>query len=241
MNEKCSYPCFWEQRESPKKTKEHPDKLELICFDMDGVLIDIGSSWKFVHDYFHCTNNASVNAYLHGEISDEEFIRRDLALWKENGEFTTRETIENLFTSVELMQGAQSLFQFLKKRKIRTAIVSAGIDIVAQKIGTMLDIDTILANGFIVDSKNRLTGEGKLSVRLIQKDQAIYTLSKNKQIPLRNCAAVGNSCFDIPMFEVCGLGIAFNPADDCVKDAADYVIDNKNLENLIPILEKFCL
>jgi phosphoserine phosphatase len=212
---------------------------KILYFDMDGVLIDIGSSWKYVHDYFQTTNDASVNAYLKGEISDEEFIRRDLALWKENGEYTTKDTIEQLFTDVLLMKGATTLFKFLHDHHIQTAIVSAGLDIIAKKIGDLLEIDFTLANGFIVDKNNRLTGEEKLAVRLIRKDQAVYGLIKSTNIALRNCAAVGNSCFDTPMFEITGLGIAFNPADDCVREVADIIIEEKNLELLIPIFRQY--
>jgi phosphoserine phosphatase len=53
------------------------------------------------------------------------------------------------------------------------------------------------------------------------------------------CAAVGNSCFDIPMLEVCGLGIAFNPEDACIVQSADVVIEGKDLSRLIPAIKSF--
>jgi phosphoserine phosphatase len=54
---------------------------------------------------------------------------------------------------------------------------------------------------------------------------------------LEACAAVGNSCFDIPMLEMCGLGIAFNPEDKCVVQSADVVVKGKNLRDIIPVFE----
>jgi phosphoserine phosphatase len=56
---------------------------------------------------------------------------------------------------------------------------------------------------------------------------------------LEACAAVGNSCFDIPMLETCGLGIAFNPEDTCVVKYADVVIEGKDLSRLIPTLKLY--
>ena len=70
------------------------------------------------------------------------------------------------------------------------------------------------------------------------KDQNIINMSKKLDIPQSCIASVGNSCFDIPMFDASSFGIAFNPMDDCVIDAADYVVDNKNLRNILPFIEK---
>ncbi|MFP4608956.1 MAG: HAD hydrolase family protein, partial [Candidatus Aenigmatarchaeota archaeon] len=47
------------------------------------------------------------------------------------------------------------------------------------------------------------------------------------------CIAVGNSHFDAPMLEKAGFGIAFNPSDNNVRKAADFVIEEKDL-SLLP-------
>ena len=59
--------------------------IRTVIFDMDGVLTDILSSWKHVHDYFGSSNQKSVNEYLNGKIDDYEFIKKDVSLWKEKG------------------------------------------------------------------------------------------------------------------------------------------------------------
>ena len=41
------------------------------------------------------------------------------------------------------------------------------------------------------------------------------------------------------MFEYSGLSIAFNPDDDCVIEAADVVVLEKDLSKIIPHLEKY--
>ena len=74
---------------------------------------------------------------------------------------------------------------------------------------------------------------------LTEKDKNIRVLARKLHVPLEACAAVGNSCFDIPMFEACGLGIAFNPEDKCVVDYADVVVNGKDLSALIPVLEPY--
>jgi phosphoserine phosphatase len=97
----------------------------------------------------------------------------------------------------------------------------------------------VFANSVRTDSEGRLTGEGILRVELIHKDKNIKALMRKLALPVEECAAVGNSCFDIPMFESCGIGIAFNPEDDCVKASADMVIEGKDLRKLIPAIDPF--
>jgi len=42
---------------------------------------------------------------------------------------------------------------------------------------------------------------------------------------------------DLTLFDICGLGVAFR-AQDIVKDKADKIIEEKNLANLIPIINE---
>jgi phosphoserine phosphatase len=71
------------------------------------------------------------------------------------------------------------------------------------------------------------------------KDEAVMNLAEKSGIPVYNIAAVGNSCFDIAMFETCGLSIAFNPDDECTKNSADFVVLKKDLSLIVPFLKKY--
>jgi phosphoserine phosphatase len=218
---------------------ERLEKITCVFFDMDGVITDTISSWKHIHDYFNTSNERSVDDYLRGKIDDLEFIKRDVSLWKHNGEFTTKEILEKILFQIPLMKGAHKLFSYLKKNHVTTVIISAGLDLLAEKVATDLPIDFVLANGVKTDKNGHLTGEGILRVQLIYKDKTVQAFAHNHKLRLENCAAVGNSCFDVPMFETCGLGIAFNPNDDCVREAADVVIENTDLTQVIPILQPY--
>lgn len=213
--------------------------IKLVLFDMDGVLIDVLSSWRYIHQRFGTSNRQSVTAYLNGEIDYAEFMRRDVALWKKNGEPVTKETIAKILFELPVITGAKECFLFLKTRHIKTAIVSAGLDILAGKIAEDLGINYVFANSVKTDATDRLTGEGILRVELTHKDKNVEQLRRKLGLPIEACAAVGNSCFDIPMFESCGLGIAFNPEDDCVRASADVIVEGKDLSKLIPALQPF--
>jgi phosphoserine phosphatase len=137
------------------------------------------------------------------------------------------------------MNGADKCLKKLREKNIKTAIVSAGLDLLANKTAKELGIDYVKANGIKTDENGRLTGEGILNVKLMYKDLAVKSLLNELKIPLERVASVGNSCFDIPMLEITGLGIAFNPTDDCIKEAADITINGKDLSNILSVFESY--
>jgi len=240
MNRKiCKYYCYQNTRETNKIKTNVQDTLELVIFDMDGVIADTISSWKYIHDYFGSSNERSVNDYLKGKIDDAEFIKRDVSLWRENGKPVTRNKLVEILSNVTLMNGAEKCITRIKKYNVKTAIVSAGLDILAERMAEELGIDYILANGIKTDGNGRISDEGIIGVRLMYKDKAVSRLSSRLGIPLERIAAVGNSCFDIPMLETCGLGIAFNPEDDCIRQRADVVVEGNDLVEILPVLEKY--
>jgi phosphoserine phosphatase len=240
MKEKiCKYYCYRKTREKNPPSIKKMDKLELVIFDMDGVLTDIISSWKYIHDYFKTSNERSVNEYLKGEIDDMEFIRRDAILWKENGKPTTINRIADILSDVQLMKGAKESIDTLKRNNIETAIVSAGLDILSDKVATKLGINYVYSNGVKTDKEGHLNGEGIVGVRLMYKDLTVRKLADQLNLPFERIAAVGNSCYDIPMFEITGLSIAFNPEDDCTRAKADVIIEGKDLTKILPVLKSY--
>ena len=239
MDKKCKYYCYRDTQEAKFKHVKNIDKLKLVVFDMDGVLTDIYSSWKYVHDYFDTSNENSVQEYLKGNIDDAEFIRRDANLWKENGKNVSKKKLEKILSEVPIMNGAEKCIYSLREKNIKTAIISAGLDILANRIGSELNIDYIVSNGIKTDRYGYINGEGILGVKLIHKNEAVKNLVKQIGLSSKNIAAVGNSCFDISMFETAGLAIAFNPNDDCIKKSADIVINEKYLSKILPYLFEY--
>jgi phosphoserine phosphatase len=236
MDPKCKYYCYKKTREKNHYKTKNPEKIKLVLFDMDGVLTDTMSSWKYIHDYYGTCNDQSVDEYLKGNIDDMEFIKRDVTLWQKKDNQITREKLLNILSDIPLMKGAEKCINYLKERNIETAIISAGLDVLAEKVADELDITHVFSNGIKTDEKGYIHNEGLLKVELMYKDKNVISLSKKLDIPFEGIAAVGNSCFDIPMFEVCSLGIAFNPEDDCTRQAADIVIEEKDLTKIIPYI-----
>ena len=59
MEQNCRFYCYRKTREPNHYKTKKTEKIELVIFDMDGVLTDIISSWKYIHDYFKTSNEKS--------------------------------------------------------------------------------------------------------------------------------------------------------------------------------------
>ena len=211
----------------------------MAAFDMDGVLVDSISSWVHVHQQFGVNNDHSLLAYLGGEIDDREFIRRDIALWKKAEPGVTLDRIRDMLASAPLVPGAAETMEELRRRGFKTAIVSAGIDLLSERVAKELRMDLQFANGLCADDSGRLSGEGVYRVRLMEKGKTVTEAASMLGVGRDNIVSIGNSRYDVSMFEHSALGIAFCPEDDLIKDRADAVVYEKDLRNILEHLDGF--
>jgi len=212
---------------------------KLAAFDMDGVLVDIVSSWVHVHRAFGVNNDHSLHAYLRGEIDDQEFIRRDIALWMAADPGVTSEKIRGMLADAPLMNGARDTVAELRRRGFRTVIVSAGIDLLSERVAAELGMDLQFANGMLTDGSGRLSGEGVFRVRLMEKGRSVAEAAQILGVGKEDVVSVGNSRYDVSMFEHSALGIAFCPEDEEVRNGADFVVEEKDLRKVLDHLDGF--
>lgn len=210
--------------------------IRLVCFDLDGVLIEAKSSWVAVHEAFGVRNDESLRLFLHGEISEEEFIRRDVALWKKKNPNITIDEVEEVLSNIVLHPGAKELIHGLHDQDVKTAVVSGGIANAAHRVARHLGIPLVAANELVTFEDGRLSGEGVVNTPLRDKAIPVRRFAKELSIPLGQVASVGNSSPDIPMFWTSALGIAFDPSDQSTRDAADVVVEGKDLRALAPVI-----
>jgi phosphoserine phosphatase len=208
-------------------------KYKFVAFDLDGVLVDTFSSWVWMHEHFHVNNDHSLYAYQRGEIDYTEFMRRDIALWLEKKKDMTIQDVEEILSDVPMMEGGKEVVAELKKYGILTAIISCGIEVLANRVAKKLGIDFVVANGLVFDEEGKLTGEGTLSIELADKGKPLKKLLEENGIKKEECVAIGNSYGDAGMFAVCGLGIAFNPQDEVVREKADITVEGPDLRGIL--------
>ncbi len=211
-------------------------KYELVCFDMDGTLTKFRSSWCWVHHTFGVDNEDSLNAFHDGLIDEPEFMRRDIALWKNLKPDVSIHDITKIMQGLPLTGGIQETIAALDFEGIKSVIVSGGIDIAAKMIAEEFGFDDYAADGLEFHEDGRLTGEGIVYVNLNDKGKTVREFQKKYCVGKEKTVSIGNSRTDVSMFRESALSIAFNPLDDYVIEAADAVIHSENLSDVLDVI-----
>lgn len=217
------------------------DKVpQVVVFDCDGVLVDAVSSWRTLHDAFGTDNAHNLNRFIRGEISDVEFMRSDIQMWKAVQDPIHQDEIFRAYAGVKLMAGAKELVAELQEAGIYVAIVSAGVDVFVSSIASMLNVDDWIANGFVFDQKGFLTDEGVCRLHATGKGAVISRLLDMHGFDPAGCVSVGDSEMDLSMMVEGSRFIGFNPSressNDAFSEAKVPVVYEKDLSLLRPLL-----
>jgi phosphoserine phosphatase len=212
-------------------------KFDMAAFDLDGVIVAERSSWEWVHQHFGVDNSDSLAAYCAGKIDDMEFMRSDIAMWRKKNPDVCLSQIQEILMKAHIMKGSGETIRALKKKGVKTCIVSGGLDLLANHIGQVCGVDKVISNGLTADEDGKLLGEGILRVELRDKASALSAIIKEFGVEPERCVAIGNSWVDISMFNVAGYGIAFNPIDAQTITAADVVVESDDLRDILKYLE----
>ena len=82
--------------------------VRAVAFDCDGVLADAGSSWAVIHSHFGTGDPDLLKAFLNKELTDEEFMREDIRLWKDVQSRIHRDELFRCYSGVRLLARAQT-------------------------------------------------------------------------------------------------------------------------------------
>lgn len=211
-------------------------KYDLVCFDMDGTLTKLRSSWCWVHSCFEVDNEPAYQAFCNGEIDEPEFMRRDIALWTTKNPDVTLRDIAVLFRDMPLIEGIQETIACLRANGIRSVIISGGINLAAKMIVDEFGFDGYIADEILAYDDGKLTGEGKMNVDLRDKGINVRQFIEKYGTTPERTVSVGNSFTDIPMFKNSGMSIAFNPTDEYTQDAATHTVFSENIADILDFI-----
>lgn len=211
-----------------------------VVFDCDGVLVDAVSSWRTLHDHFGTDNSLHLQRFIRGEITDVEFMRSDIQMWKAVQDPIYRDELFRAYSGVKLMVGAREVVEELQSNGVFVAIVSAGVDLFVSSIAAMLKVDDWIANGFVFNDDDSLSDEGVCRLHATGKGDVVHRLLQMNNLEVETCVSVGDSEMDLSMHVDGSRFIGFNPTRDssiaAFNDADIDVVHGKDLRAILPFL-----
>ena len=206
-------------------------KIRLVVFDLDGTLTPVDSLWSYLHQALGTweTGRMTAERYMRGELTYQEWAEADAKCWV--GVHVSR--ILEILDQIPYRDGADRVFRTLKERKIRTAILSAGLSILVDKAARRFGVDISLSNT-LRSNDGRLTGEIDVRVGLREKKRLVEQIAEKLGVSLSEVALVGDRSNDLSHPEC--LRIAFKPKDAAARQLADFVVEDDDLSGILQYL-----
>ncbi len=177
----------------------------LAAFDLDGTLLERESSWVALHKHFGTTRfgEASLRLYSRGLIDYKEFMKRDIGSWPKP---VTREQVIRILSGYKVRKEAPETLAELRRRGIDAAIVTSGIDILAEMVARELGVTHWIANGLRFDGEGRVLPSGIGRVDPTRKDVAYRKMLNRLGIPSARTIAVGDTVYDMAFLKSAAVG-----------------------------------
>ncbi|WP_276273391.1 phosphoserine phosphatase SerB [Haloarcula litorea] len=193
----------------------------LIAFDFDGTLSDsemtvlLGRQNGTAEDMADITERA-----MNDEIEYAESLRQRCALL----EGLPDEQARAAFDQVELRPGAAEVVAALREAGHFVAVLTGGFErgVEAALAKAGVEVDAVVANRLPV-ADGRLTGDVEGPLIEGTKDDALEVATAVVGEDRADTVAVGDGANDLPMLEVAGLAVGFDPKP-AVEPACDATV-----------------
>jgi len=200
-------------------------KIKLVCFDVDGTLIDFSmNSYSVLADNLGWSSIEALrilNQAKGGEISfrkaEEIFVKE----YSEGGN-ANRFFIKEIFNKkVKIPKETKDLIFYLKEKGYLVYFISGSIDISVEIIAQKLKADGFYANasmefddGGYLKKINYRENQGEIKVEQLKE------LIKKLGIDMSQVVFVGDAKNDIEAFKITKQGIAINSSNEELKRIA---------------------
>ncbi|MBW2992769.1 HAD-IB family phosphatase [Candidatus Woesearchaeota archaeon] len=212
-------------------------KYKLVCFDLDGTIIDQTIFiWDTIHDFCGVSKEARRKAFddfTNKKISYDEWYANDRVLLRKAN--CNKDKLFEAIKPLRLIPGALETLKELKKKGLKIAVISGSLDIVLEYlIPDYKEIfDDIFINKMFFDKEGNISGGESTPFDFEHKATALKKICKREGISPKECVFVGDNHNDVHIAELAGLSIAFNCKSETLAEIADVVIEKKDLRETL--------
>jgi phosphoserine phosphatase len=205
---------------------------KLVCFDLDGTLIrgttvSLFLAQRLGHDDLIRKLECQ---YRRGRISNSEIADASAKAYR--GLAATE--VERLLADVPVIGGLRSTVARLKRYGLTLLLCTITWTFAARVFQQRFGLDGFCGTPMGVRD-NRLTGIVLRHFDEHDKLAFVQAYCRQHGLSLCDCAAVGDSRSDIPLFREVGLAITLNATDEA-RSVAHVAIDTEDLSDVLPLL-----
>jgi phosphoserine phosphatase len=140
--------------------------------------------------------------------------------------------LDEAATRIRVMPGARALIATSRAGGVRSALVSGGFTVFAERVAAELGFDRVVANRLdIIDGRIAGTVAPPIVTGETKRD-TLLALATECAVTPDATLAVGDGANDLPMMEAAGLGVAFR-AKPAVAAASRWRVDHADLTALL--------
>lgn len=204
----------------------------LVCFDLDGTLIPRTSVSLFMAERLghHAMLEALEDRFRRGEISNAEIALASAEAYA--GMPIT--TVESALAEIPVIDGIEATLTALSARGIRSLLTTVTWRFAAEAYQSRFGFDAVCGTEMNVRG-GLLTGQVIRHCDEHGKLDFVREQCSKFGINLSECAAIGDSRSDLPLFRAVGLAIALNATPDVVA-VAHIAIETEDLRDILPVL-----
>ena len=213
-------------------------QIKAVIFDLDGTLVryhgvEFESSWGAIAAAIgkHEESTRLLSLYLEQHDAYKQWVAADAALLA--GIPVSRVT-KHIFPPPYAKGVPEAIARL--RGIYRLGILSSGVGLVAERVCEDLGLEFAVANRLIVED-GHFTGESETIVDLWKKAEVMQEIATERGLALSEICYVGDHMNDVPVMEIVGLGIAFNPKDDKLKRVSDHV--TRDFAEIPTLIEAF--
>lgn len=189
---------------------------KIICFDVDGTLVENRSSWVLLNTGLGCPTDCLDEIYQKtesGQMSFADGVKILEDMYIDSGK-ATEMYIRGIFNQIPLKHDARETIAFARVKGYKSYLISGGIDIYVEEIAKKAGVDGYFAHaGFEFDDRGNFC---RIKYNLSQTETKVLRikqLSERYDVAANEIIYVGDGVNDVGAFKITGHGVAVYPYD----------------------------